>query len=500
MSQLLVQLSEFNSKINTFIWDKLGLVLLIFTGLLFTIGTNFFQIRYFFHWIKKPFEGVFRPKKKESSGTITQMQALCTSLASTIGVGSIVGVSAAIKTGGCGAVFWMWVAAFFSMMTAYAENVLGIYFREKNKKGIWQGGCMYILEKSIGGKKPFKMLSKVLGISFCIFCVFASFGIGNLGQVNKITENIIYAFPLPCVSSFLVAGIPLYNLIIAFCLTLICGFVILGGLKRIASLAEKIIPFMVVFFVLGSTSVIFVHRENIVEAFKHIFTEAFSFKAATGAVSGLTLKTIITTGFKRGLFSTEAGMGSTVLINISSDVKEPVVQGMWGIFQVFVDTFLICTMTALVILTSKVPLTLADSVMVTEAFGSVFAGFGNKFVAISIFMFAFTSIIGWSQYAVSALSYLNLPYAEKIYKLAFISVIPLGTVINSELTWSICDTFNGLMMLPNLTAILFLFPLVIKISRNYTDRTFKNKKITPLLSFDRHIQLKHQMALKRENK
>jgi len=384
------------------------------------------------------------------------------------------------------------------MMTAYAENVLGIFFREKNKNGSWQGGAMYILKNSLGSKKWFKLPSKILGVSFCVFCILASFGIGNLGQVNKITENIVFAFENPYLSSLTFFGFPVYNLLIALLLTPVCGFVILGGLKRIASFTEKVVPFMVLFFIAGSLWVIFLHRANITNAFKTIITEAFTFNAAMGGISGVTLKTVIITGCKRGMFSTEAGMGSTVLINTSSDVKEPAVQGMWGIFQVFVDTFLICTMTALVILTTRVSPSLSDSVMVAQAFNTVFGKWGDKFVAICIFMFAFTSVIGWSQYATVAVNYLKIPFVDKIYKLMFIAVIPLGTIINSSFAWDISDTFNGLMMIPNLTALLLLSPLVIKITQNYIERTFKKKNIPPMLSFDKNIQQKHMMALKRE--
>ncbi len=498
MAQLTELIIWVNTKINILIWDKLGLVLLIFTGFIFTVKTGFFQLRHLFFWLKQPFKSIRKKNKNTKDGSITQLQALCTSLASTIGVGSVVGVSAAIKTGGSGSVFWMWVAAFFSMMTAYAENVLSIYYRQKSKDGKWQGGTMYILKNSASSKKHLKILSNILGVSFCVFCVLASFGIGNLGQINKITENIIYSFPCAPLLNKTISGIPLYNLTIAFSLTFLCGFIILGGLKRIALFAEKVVPLMVLFFVAGSLAVIFYHRENISYALNSILSNAFSLKAVTGATGGITLKTVITTGCKRGLFSTEAGMGSTILINSSSDVKEPAKQGMWGIFQVFVDTFLICTMTALVILTSKVSLNLSDSVMVADAFSTVFGSFGDKFVAVSILMFAFTSTIGWSQYASVAVEYLKIPLLDKLYKLLFIGIIPIGCIITSDFAWNICDTFNGLMMIPNLIALLCLLPTVIKIHKNYCDRTFKHKNIPPMLSFDRQIQIKHQMALKRE--
>lgn len=491
-------ITSINTQINTFIWDKLGLVLLILTGIIFTVTTQFFQLRHLFLWLYQPLKNITKRKNNNPRSGITQMQALCTSLASTIGVGSVVGVSAAIKSGGSGAVFWMWLAAFFSMMTAYAENVLSIYFREKNNEGKWQGGTMYVLKNAAATKKHFRILFEVLGIFFCIFCILASFGIGNLGQINKITENLIYSFPVPYFSEKYIFNIPLYNILIAISLTLLCGFIITGGLKRIAYFAEKTVPVMVLFFVSGSLIVILYHRENIFYAINSIFANAFSAKAAFGAANGITLKHIITTGCKRGLFSTEAGMGSTTLINSASDTKEPAVQGMWGIFQVFIDTFVICTMTALVILTSKVSFNLSDSVMVADAFSTVFGNWGNKFVAISILMFALTSTIGWSQYASVAVSYLKIPFLDKIYKFLFIATIPLGCIITSELTWNICDTFNGLMMIPNLIALLFLFPTVLKIHNNYCDRIFKHKNVTPILSYDRHLQIKHQMALKRE--
>ena len=350
----------------------------------------------------------------------------------------------------------MWVAAFFGMMTNYSENVLGIFYRRKNKDGEWSGGAMYYLKDGLGAKKNCKTIGSVLAVLFCIFTLFASFGIGSMGQVNKIVANIKSAFDIKAISSVeLFAGINLYSVIIGVVIMALTALIVLGGLKRIANVAEKIVPFMVVLFVLGSLIIIGVNYENILPAFKAIFVNAFKPEAFVGGALGGVI-VAVTQGFKRGVFSNEAGLGSSVMVHSNSNIKEPVKQGMWGIFEVFADTMVVCTMTALVVLTSGVyDYTKAapeglDATLVGDAFNSVF-GWGNmgqKFIAIAMFLFAFTTVLGWSHYGTKAWEYLFGTKSTVVFKIIHICTIIFGAVMTSSLAWDISDTFNGLMMIP----------------------------------------------------
>ena len=498
-----------NDVINEFVWVKLGLIMLLGTGILMTVLTKFFQVTHIGHWMRQTIGSLFN--KDVSSHTkdrrsISQFQALCTALAATIGVGNIAGVSAAIVSGGAGAVFWMWVAAFFGMMTNYSENVLGIYFRRKNKDGEWSGGAMYYLADGLGGYKHCRVIGRILAILFSIFCVLASFGIGNMGQVNKIVANIESAFAIPSLSSVAVGGVSLYAVIIGLVIMLFVGIIILGGLKRIANVAEKIVPFMVVLFILGSLIIIAINIRHIGAAFSAIFTTAFTPKAAWGGATGLILKNVITWGFKRGIFSNEAGLGSSVMVHSNSNVKEPVRQGLWGIFEVFADTIVVCTMTALVILTSGVidletgvlaAGASGDATLLAKAFDTVFAvgsvNIGSMFVAIAVFLFAFTTILGWSHYGTKAWEYLFGTKSTVIYKVIFLLVISLGALMSSSLAWDISDTFNALMMIPNLIGVVSLSGLVIKITNNYLDRVVRGKpNIKPMLSGIESIQKQYE--------
>lgn len=498
-------LTNINNVINDFVWVKLGLVLLLGTGVLMTVLTKFFQITHIGHWMKHT-AGSLRNKNVsgktgKSEKSISQFQAVCTVLAATVGVGNIAGVASAICSGGAGAVFWMWIAAFFGMMTSYAENVLGIYYRRKNADGEWSGGAMYYLRDGLGSKKGCKGIGKVLSVLFAVFCIFASFGIGNMGQINKIVANIESAFRIDALSEKILyatesGSISLYSLIIGLVLTVLGGLIIIGGLKRIAAFAEKIVPFMVVTFIVGSLIVIVFNYDAILDAFKAIFTTAFAPKAAWGGIVGISIKTVVTWGFKRGVFSNEAGLGSAVIVNSSSNVKEPARQGMWGIFEVFADTIVICTVTALVILTSGVinletgiiaEGTGTEATLVASAFNTVFRignfAFGDKFIAIAILLFAFTTVLGWSHYGAKAFEYLFGTKATKIYKVVFVVMIVSGSVLTSSIAWDISDTFNGLMMVPNLIGVIALSGTVVKITKNYIDRNIKGKKdVEPMLS------------------
>ena len=407
-----------NNVVNSFVWGAFGLVLLVGTGILMTVLTKFFQVTHVGHWFKQTIGSVFKKSVSGHTGkkdkSISQFQSMCTALAATVGVGNIAGVASAIATGGAGAVFWMWVAAFFGMMTNFSENVLGIFYRRKNIDGEWSGGAMYYLKHGLGAKKGCKWIGKVLAIIFACFTLLASFGIGNMGQVNKIVANVQAAFKFEALSNIVLYGegdaqVTLYSAIIGAVVLVLEGLIVLGGLKRIGAVAEKIVPFMVVLYVVGSLIVIGVNYDMIGTAFANIFKTAFSPVAAAGGTFGYLVSVVITQGFKRGVFSNEAGLGSSVMVHCSGKVKEPVHQGMWSIFEIFVDTIVVCTMTALVVLTSGVfDFTTgavkegagSEATLVANAFDTVFTfgsvNVGSMFIAVAIFLFAFTTILGWS--------------------------------------------------------------------------------------------------------
>ena len=497
MEAFFSKLSEINGVINDFVWVRIGLILLIGTGILMTSRTKFFQISHIGHWWKNTIGSLFNKNvigHSKEKGSISPFQALCTALAATIGTGNIAGVAAAICIGGAGAVFWMWVAAFFGMMTNYSENVLGIYFRRKNSDGEWSGGAMHYLKDGLGSKKHCKKIGAVLAALFSIFTLLASFGIGSMGQVNKIVANIVSAFDIKALSSVeVMGGINLYNVVIGVVIMALTALIVLGGLKRIASVAEKIVPFMVILFVVGSVTIICVNYADILPAFKAIFVNAFSPIAAVGGGIGVIINKVVTQGFKRGVFSNEAGLGSSVMVHSNSNVKEPVTQGMWGIFEVFADTMVVCTMTALVVLTSgaynletgAILEGYNDATLVAGVFNSVFSwgSIGEKFIAIAMFLFAFTTVLGWSHYGTKVWEYLFGTKSTFVFKIIHICTIIFGAVMTSSLAWDISDTFNGLMMIPNLIGVIVLCPLVMKITKNYVDRKLKGKDVAPVLSY-----------------
>ena len=504
MSNFLESLTSFNDVVNSFVWGK-GLYLLLVTGLVMTLITGVFQITHIGHWFSQTIGKIFN---KDVSGhvkgkSISQFQALCTALAATIGVGNIAGVAAAIVGGGPGAVFWMWIAAFLGMMTNYSENVLGIYYRRKNSDGEWSGGAMYYLRDGLGKMKGCKWIGIILAVLFSIFCILASFGIGAMGQINKIVVNMVDAFQISSLVAIPFGDVTMYHLIIGIVLVVIAALITLGGLKRIASFAEKVVPFMVVLFVVGSLIILGVNYAKIGAAFASIFKYALSGPAVWGGVTGIAVKEIVTLGCKRGVFSNEAGLGSSVMVHSNSNVVEPVRQGLWGIFEVFADTMVVCTMTALVVLTSGV-INLetgalmqgaTDANLVAKAFSTIFGVWGERFVAIAILLFAFTTVLGWDHYGTKAWEYLFGTKSTKLYKVIHLVMIFLGALMTSSLAWDISDTFNGLMMVPNLIGVLALSGLVVKITRNYVDRNLKHKDIKPMISVFPEIQEEEEKKL-----
>ncbi len=510
---LLEKITNVNNAVNGVVWGWVGLILLLGTGLVATISTKVFQVSHIKEWWKNTIGSLFKKDvigHTKEKGAISPFQALCTALAATVGTGNIAGVAAAICVGGAGAVFWMWVAAFLGMMTNYSENVLGLYFRRKNEKGEWSGGAMYYLQDGFGsysykdrhGEASLKKPGKILAVLFCIFTMLASFGIGSMGQVNKIVANVAAAFDVKAISSIEVfGGISLYNILLGGIVMILTALITLGGLKRIASVAEKIVPFMVVLFVAGSIVIIGVNYAGILPAFKAIFVNAFRPEAFVGGTLGSAIMLAAQQGFKRGVFSNEAGLGSSVMVHSNSSIKEPVKQGMWGIFEVFADTIVVCTMTALVVLTSgvfnmttgEIAEGLTDATLVGGAFNTVFpwANIGQRFVAIAMFLFAFTTVLGWSHYGSKAWEYLFGAKTTVIFKIIHVITVIFGAVLTSSLAWDISDTFNGLMMIPNLIGVLFMIPLVVKITKNYIDRKIKKQDVAPIRSYDSEIEAEY---------
>lgn len=488
-------IANINGKINGFVWGLPMLVLLVGTGILMTLLTKVFQISHFGYWMKHTLGSIFTDKHitkhtGEDDQSISQFQSLCTALAATIGTGNIVGVASALLFGGPGSIFWMWIVAFFGMMTNYSENVLGIYYRRKNPKGEWCGGAMYYLRDGLGAKQGMKQIGALLATLFAIFCLLASFGIGNMSQINSIAGNMKSAFGIP-------------NLVTGIVLMVFAGLVILGGIKRIASVTEKLVPFMAIFYIIGALVICICNADHIGPAFAAIFKGAFAMKAVGGGIVGSGIKLALTWGMKRGVFSNEAGLGSSVMVHSSSNVKEPVRQGMWGIFEVFADTIVVCSLTALTVLTSglvdletgAVVSSAEGSALVGEAFATVFGKAGPAFIAIAILLFAFSTVLGWSHYGTKAFEYLFGSSAIVVYRVIFIVFILGGATMSLDLAWDLSDTFNGLMAIPNLIGVLSLSPVVYQITKNYVDRKIRGIDEKPMLSAFPDIQKLQEKAL-----
>lgn len=493
-----------NDSVNGFAWGTFGISLLLGTGLICTIITGVFQVTHLRHWFMKTF-GIMNKEGRiiNDAGALSQFRTFCTALCAVIGTGNIAGVSTAICLGGPGAVFWMWVAAFFGMMVKYSENVLGLYYRRRNSEGAWSGGPMYYLEDGLGSIKHCRVIGKVLGILFCIFTVLASFGIGNMGQINKITINFEATF-LNGMKSDLFMGVPKAELLIGIILMLIAAGIILGGFRRLAAVSEKLIPFMSIVYIVGCVIIILLNISKLPIIFLSIFKFALGPAAIKGGAAGTAVQIAFNTiknGCKRGVFSNEAGLGSSVMVHSNSCVREPVRQGMWGIAEVFLDTMVICTLTALVVLGSgKIDLNTGlveegvnDATLVAESFAAFLGKPGEWFVVLSITLFAFTTVLGWSYYGTKVTEYLLGVTCGRIYRFIFILLIVFGAVMESNLAWDISDTFNGLMMIPNLIGLIVHVPLLIKLTRNYTDRRIRGKDIAPILSYNPDIQ-KEAMA------
>lgn len=462
--------ADINGAINNVVWGIPMLVLLIGAGLFLSFRTKFVQFRKFGAAMRETLGKVFH-KHQAGEGAVTPFQAMTTALAATVGTGNISGITFAVTLGGAGSIFWLWISALVGMCTKYAEIVLSIKFRERNEKGDWVGGPMYYIAKGLGDN--WKWLAGI----FCVFGALAAFGIGNAVQVGNITASIntaIQAF-YPAAAD----NVSIINLVLGIILAILVGVVVLGGIKRIGSITEKLVPFMALIFILCSLVVIIVHIDRIGLVFAEIFRGAFNPQAVVGGVAGVTLKSAITWGFKRGVFSNEAGLGSAPIAHAAADTTHPVKQGFYGIFEVFMDTIVICTLTGITLLISGIDLNYGvkgTTALNAAAFGTVFGDkFGGLVIAIGITLFAFSTILGWALYGTRCAEYIFGSKAIRAYQVIFVLVIIVGATMDLGLAWDIADTLNGLMAIPNLVGLIGLSGVVVACTKEYFGDKTLNK-------------------------
>lgn len=452
--------TQINSAVNSFVWGIPAMICIIGVGLLLSFRTRFIQFRKFGYTFKVTIGRLFQ-KKEASDGSVTPFQAVCTALAATVGTGNIAGVAGAIALGGPGAVFWMWVSALLGMCTKFSEVTLAVHFREKNAEGDWVGGPMYYIKNGLS--KNFQWLAVV----FSVLGILTVFGTGNATQVNTITAAIDSAL----INFNLVpeSALKAINLGIGIFIALLVAMVLLGGIKRIGKVTEKLVPFMALLYIVLSFGVIILHIENIPDVFRSIFEGAFSPAAVTGGAVGsmfLSLKN----GVSRGIFSNEAGLGTGSIAHAAADTGNPVKQGFFGIFEVFTDTIVICTTTALVILCSGVPFeygAAAGAELTISGFTSTYGNWVSIFTAVAMCCFAFSTIIGWGLYGTRCIEFLFGTKINKPFMLVYALVAIVGATADLGLLWSVAETFNGLMVIPNLIALFFLSKTVVKIIKEY---------------------------------
>ena len=457
---MLKLIEEINSAVNNFIWGVPAMVCIIGVGLYLSIRTGFIQIRKFKYAMKTTIGRIFK-KRDASDGSITPFQAVCTALAATVGTGNIAGVAGAIAIGGPGAVFWMWISALLGMCTKFAEVTLAVHFRESNQEGDLVGGPMYYIKNGLGKKWQF------LAVLFSLFGVLTVFGTGNATQVNTITTAIDSALLNynVCTSK----TIPQINLILGIVIAVLVALVLLGGVKRIGKVTEKLVPFMALFYIALAIGVVILNIGNLPTVFASIFEGAFNPRSVTGGVVG-SIFICMKRGVSRGIFSNEAGLGTGSIAHACADTQKPVKQGFFGIFEVFTDTIVICTLTALVILCSGVTINYganAGAELTILGFTSTYGNWISIFSAIAMCCFAFSTILGWGLYGARCIEFLFSPKVIKPFMVVYALVAIVGATMDLGLIWGIADTFNGLMSIPNLIALFLLSGTVIKLVKEY---------------------------------
>ena len=457
---MLSTIESINSAVNNFIWGVPAMICIIGVGLVLSIRTGFLQIRKFPYAMKVTL-GRMLKKKEASDGAMTPFQAVCTALAATVGTGNIAGVAGAIAIGGPGAVFWMWVSALLGMCTKFSEVTLAVHFREKNSNGDYVGGPMYYIKNGL--KKHWHWLAYL----FSAFGVLTVFGTGNATQVNTITTAIDTAlFNYNILSEDKAA---IVNLIIGIILAVLIALILLGGVKRIGSVTEKLVPFMALLYIILAIGVVLLNIKNVPYVFTSIFKGAFTPASVTGGAVGSFFMSM-KKGVSRGIFSNEAGLGTGSIAHACADTRKPVKQGFFGIFEVFVDTIVICTLTALVILCSGVGVgygSAAGAELTISGFTATYGNWVSIFTAVAMCCFAFSTIIGWGLYGTRCIEFLFGTRVNKPFMLVYALVAIVGATMDLGLMWSIAETFNGLMAIPNLIAVFLLSGVVVKLVKEY---------------------------------
>lgn len=447
---------KINTALNNFIWGVPAIICIVGVGLLLTCRTRVIQVRKFKAAMKATLGKIFE-KKQARAGSISPFQAVCTALAGTVGTGNIAGVAGAVAIGGPGAVFWMWCSAFLGMCTKFSEVVLAIHFREKNAQGEYIGGPMYYIKNGLGSK--WKWLASL----YALFGVLTVFGTGNATQVNTIVSSIDTA--LTSFNLITPEQVSVMKLMIGIIIALLVAVVLLGGIKRIGQVTEKLVPFMALLYIVLSVGVIIINYRNIPTVFQMIFEGAFNPRAVTGGFVG-SLFISLKKGVSRGIFSNEAGLGTGSIAHACSDTDDAVQQGYFGIFEVFMDTIVICTMTALVILCSGVPVSYgqaAGAELTISGFISTYGNWVSIFTAVSMCCFAFSTIISWGLYGSRCVEFILTGKAVKPFLIAYSLVSIVGATIDLGLLWDIAETFNGMMAIPNLIALFLLSGVIVKL-------------------------------------
>ena len=464
---MLATIESINNVVNNFIWGVPAMICIVGVGLLLSIRTGFLQIRKFPYAMKVTI-GRMLKKREASDGALTPFQAVCTALAATVGTGNIAGVAGAIAIGGPGAVFWMWISALLGMCTKFSEVTLAVHFREKNAEGDLVGGPMYYIKNGL--KKQWHWLAYL----FAAFGVLTVFGTGNATQVNTITTAIDSALYNYGVISE--QNVSTLNLVIGIILAVLIGLILLGGIKRIGQVAEKLVPFMAVIYIILAIGVVILNYRNIPTVFASIFKGAFSPASVTGGAVGSFFMSM-KKGVSRGIFSNEAGLGTGSIAHACADTRKPVKQGFFGIFEVFVNTMVMCTLTALVILCSGVPVGYGDAAgaeLTILGFTSTYGSWVSIFTAIAMCCFAFSTIIGWGLYGTRCVEFLLGTRANRPFMILYALVAIVGATMELGLMWNIAETFNGLMVIPNLIAVFLLSGVVVRLVKEYFDREGKN--------------------------
>ena len=459
--KMLQTIEQINNVVNNFIWGVPAMICIIGVGLFLSVRTRFLQIRKFPYAIKITIGRMFR-KKDASDGAMTPFQAVCTALAGTVGTGNIAGVAGAIAIGGPGAVFWMWCSALLGMCTKFAEVTLAVHYRERSEAGEWVGGPMYYIKNGLSKHWQF------LAVLYSLFGVLTVFGTGNATQVN----TIVAAIDTALLEYGVVGGgaLSTLNLVVGIAVAMLVAMVLLGGIKRIGSVSEKLVPFMALFYIVLSVGVMVLNFERLPYVFESIIAGAFNPAAFTGGTIG-SLFVSMQKGVSRGIFSNEAGLGTGSIAHACADTKKPVKQGMFGIFEVFADTIVICTLTAMVILCSGTTVnygTAAGAELTISGFTTTYGGWASIFTAVALCCFAFSTIIGWGLYGSRFLVFLcRSDKVAKPFFLVYSFVSILGATMDLGLLWSIADTFNGLMSIPNLLALLLLSGTVVRLTKEF---------------------------------